>query len=65
MVAQIAQAGMEFKTLGIPLRLEGTPAGIRLAPPRLGQHTREVLQDDLQLSDHEIAELYALGVVAG
>jgi succinate--hydroxymethylglutarate CoA-transferase len=65
MVAQIAQAGLEFKTLGIPLRLEGTPAEIRLAPPRLGQHTREVLQNDLQLADHEIAELYALGVVAG
>lgn len=65
MVARISQADLEFKTLGIPLRLESTPAGIRRAPPRLGQHTREVLRDDLQLADHEIAELYALGVVAG
>lgn len=65
MVAQISQADLEFKTLGIPLRLESTPAGIRRAPPRLGQHTREVLKNDLQLADHEIAELYALGVVAG
>lgn len=65
MVAQISQADLEFKTLGIPLRLDSTPAVIRRAPPRLGQHTREVLRDDLQLADHEISELYALGVVSG
>lgn len=65
MVAEISEPGLAFKTLGIPLRLESTPAVIRRAPPRLGQHTRQVLKDDLQLSEHEIAELYAHGVVAG
>lgn len=65
MVAQVTRAGLEFKTLGIPVQLFGTPSSIRLAPPSLGQHTREVLQDDLKLTDREIAELYSLGVVAG
>ncbi|WP_353141232.1 CoA transferase [Limnohabitans sp.] len=65
MVAQVTRAGLEFKTLGIPLQLFGTPSSIRLAPPSLGQHTREVLQDDLKLTDSEIADLYSLGVVAG
>jgi crotonobetainyl-CoA:carnitine CoA-transferase CaiB-like acyl-CoA transferase len=65
MVAQVTRAGLEFKTLGIPLQLFGTPSSIRLAPPSLGQHTREVLQDDLKLTDREIADLYSLGVVAG
>jgi crotonobetainyl-CoA:carnitine CoA-transferase CaiB-like acyl-CoA transferase len=65
MVAQVDLAGTALKTLGIPLHLYGTPAQIRLAPPRLGQHTREVLRDELKLPDAEIEALYTQGVVAG
>ena len=65
MVAQISEPGLEVKMLGIPLHMDATPALIRRAPPRLGQHTREVLQNDLHLSDPDIAALYAGGVVAG
>jgi formyl-CoA transferase len=32
-----------IKTVGIAVKLEGTPGSVRLAPPRLGEHTREVL----------------------
>ncbi len=32
-----------IKTVGIPVKMEGTPGTVRLAPPRLGEHTREVL----------------------
>lgn len=65
MVAQVSEPGLEVKMLGIPLRMDATPALIRRAPSRLGQHTREVLQNDLQLSDTAIAALYADGGVAG
>lgn len=34
-----------IKTVGIPVKMEGTPGTVRLAPPRLGEHTREVLAE--------------------
>ena len=55
----------EFKTLGIPLRLSHTPASVRLAPPRLGEHTVEVLRDDLGLSEDEILTLREQKIIAG
>ena len=30
--------------LGSPIKLQTTPAGVRLPPPLLGEHTDEVLQ---------------------
>jgi len=45
-----------IKTVGIPLKLEGTPGSIRRAPPRLGEHTREVLAE-IGFTDEETAAL--------
>jgi formyl-CoA transferase len=42
---------------GIPVKLSGTPASIRLPPPLLGQHTEEVLSSWLGVNDGEIQEL--------
>ena len=55
----------EFKTLGIPLRLGHTPASVRLAPPRLGEHTVDVLRDELGLSEEEISTLREQKIIAG
>jgi crotonobetainyl-CoA:carnitine CoA-transferase CaiB-like acyl-CoA transferase len=33
------------RTLGIPVEFSGTPSGIRLPAPLLGQHTREILRE--------------------
>jgi crotonobetainyl-CoA:carnitine CoA-transferase CaiB-like acyl-CoA transferase len=30
---------------GIPIEMEGTPGSVRLPPPRLGEHSRQVLTD--------------------
>lgn len=46
-----------------PLRLSRTPPDYRLAPPRLGQHTHEILRDVLGLGQSEIAELHRKGVI--
>ena len=46
-----------------PLRLSETPVEYRLAPPTLGQHTREVLRELLGRSDAELAQLKAAGIV--
>jgi crotonobetainyl-CoA:carnitine CoA-transferase CaiB-like acyl-CoA transferase len=45
-----------------PLRLEKTPPEYRIAPPRLGQHTREVL-GELGLTESEIADLAKSGAI--
>ncbi len=40
-----------------PIRLSGTPVEYRRAPPTLGQHTDEVLQQWLQLDAAAVAAL--------
>jgi crotonobetainyl-CoA:carnitine CoA-transferase CaiB-like acyl-CoA transferase len=46
-----------------PIRLSQTPVEYRLAPPTLGQHTRDVLKSVLQLDATRIAELARAKVI--
>jgi crotonobetainyl-CoA:carnitine CoA-transferase CaiB-like acyl-CoA transferase len=55
-----AAAGIQ-RMVGIPFRMFGTPATVRRPPPTLGEHTAEVLREELQLSDAAIAELAESG----
>lgn len=43
------------KFIANPVRLSGTPVKYKLPPPLLGQHTHEILKNELQLSDDEIS----------
>jgi len=52
-----------LKLVASPLRLSKTPAEYRLAPPRLGQDTGEILQRVLGLDPAEIASLRSVGVI--
>ena len=52
-----------LKMVGIPFRLNNTPAEIRLPPPVLGQHTEEVLRGELGLTAERIAQLRAEKVI--
>lgn len=38
------EAGL-IRTVGIPVKMSATPGSLRIAPPRLGAHTREVLEE--------------------
>jgi crotonobetainyl-CoA:carnitine CoA-transferase CaiB-like acyl-CoA transferase len=52
-----------LKTLGIPIKLSDTPGAIRSAPPRLGEHTRLVLERELDVSSEEITRLERAGTI--
>jgi crotonobetainyl-CoA:carnitine CoA-transferase CaiB-like acyl-CoA transferase len=47
-----------------PLKLSATPVEYRLGPPRVGEHTAEVLAELLALNAEEIARLAGAGVIA-
>ena len=50
---------------GFPWRLRRRPAACATPAPRLGEHTVEILEETLCLSDEAIDELIESGVVAG
>jgi formyl-CoA transferase/CoA:oxalate CoA-transferase len=54
-----------LRVLGIPTKLSATPGSVRTAPPRLGEHTRSVLERDLGMSSVDVDRLFGARVVAG
>lgn len=57
-------AGGAVDLIGSPINLSETPIRYRYAPPVLGQHTDEVLKEVLELSDEQIRQLHADGLIA-
>lgn len=53
----------EVKVLGMPFRFSDTPPSIRRVPPTLGEHTGEVLGDELGMSAEQIAALRAQKII--
>lgn len=53
----------QVRMAGLPVKFSETPASVRLAPPLLGQHKREILRGWLQMKDKEIADLENEGVI--
>ncbi|HEX2227562.1 MAG TPA: CoA transferase [Candidatus Binatia bacterium] len=53
----------KIKLAGIPVKFSETPASLRLAPPRLGEHTKEVLEDWLGATDADILPLREKGLL--
>jgi succinate---hydroxymethylglutarate CoA-transferase len=60
--AQHPAAGA-LKMIGIPFKFAGTPASVRRAPPVLGQHTDEILAQELGMDGAAIAALRAERVI--
>jgi crotonobetainyl-CoA:carnitine CoA-transferase CaiB-like acyl-CoA transferase len=57
-----ARAGGRVKTALFPVALDGQRLGVRLNPPRIGEHSRSLLLG-LGLSTAEVDQLFAVGAV--
>ena len=55
--------GVAVPIVRSPLRLSETPAVLHTAPPRIGQHTREILKDVVGLDDEVIRDLDERGII--
>jgi crotonobetainyl-CoA:carnitine CoA-transferase CaiB-like acyl-CoA transferase len=65
LVAQVDQPGMgPVHIVGFPGRASATPPTIRRPAPLLGEHTAEVLSQELGLSAEEIDRLATAGIIA-
>jgi len=47
----------DLKLIGMPYKFSGTPASVRRPPPILGEHTEEILREELGLAAAAIAAL--------
>lgn len=57
------KTGGTLRLAGVPLNLSATPAEPGGAPPRLGEHTDDILKEELGLSDARIAALRKEGAI--
>ncbi len=51
------------KFAGIPVKFSATPASVRLPPPLLGEHNREILSSWLEMKSEEIDQLKKKSVI--
>ena len=56
-------SGETVPMAGSPLNLSQTPVEMRLPPPRLGEHTNEILIEELSLEEQEIRSLHDSSIV--
>jgi crotonobetainyl-CoA:carnitine CoA-transferase CaiB-like acyl-CoA transferase len=62
-VYRLEHDGRAIPQVGLGIRVDGASAGIRVAPPRLGEHSESVLAELLGYDAKRIAELRSAGVV--
>jgi crotonobetainyl-CoA:carnitine CoA-transferase CaiB-like acyl-CoA transferase len=60
----VREDGVKIPVVAFPGKLSATPADYRHIPPKVGEHSRELLSDWLLLGDDELAKLEADGVIA-
>ena len=63
MKISMAHPAGDVPLIGSPLKLSGTPVRYRRPPPRLGEHTDEVLETFLKIGDGERQALRDAGVI--
>jgi len=64
MIASLAHPSAgQVTVMGVPVRLHATPGDVRLPPPRLGEHTDEILRRVARVPARQIPHLRSAGVV--
>ncbi|MBC8270182.1 MAG: CoA transferase [Rhodospirillaceae bacterium] len=58
-----AAQGGAVDLIGSPIKMSRTPVSYRRAPPRLGEHTDEILSSELKLDANKIRKLREMGVI--
>jgi formyl-CoA transferase/CoA:oxalate CoA-transferase len=53
----------QVTVMGIPVRLHATPGALTLPPPRLGEHTDEILRRVARVPARQLRHLRATGVI--
>jgi succinate---hydroxymethylglutarate CoA-transferase len=53
----------EINLVAPPMHFSESPTSLRTPPPLLGQHTRDILRSELDLSDTDIDDLHNSGVI--
>ena len=65
MMSLINQPGIgDYLASGSPIRFSESPNLAAMPAPLLGEHTEEILKDDLGLGDSEVGKLFSDGIVA-
>ena len=64
MLEILLPTGTRAKIPGIPLEMAGHTPGVRMQPPKMGEHTREILTE-LGYSEADVEALVAKGVAIG
>jgi formyl-CoA transferase/CoA:oxalate CoA-transferase len=62
MFPQLKDVDKSFVT-GLPVKFSATPGQVRSGPPEVGQHSRDILTELLQLSSSKLDELESAGVL--
>lgn len=60
----VQEDGVEIPTVAYPGKLSRTPADYRYQPPRVGEQTRDILNDWLALGDETLDALASAGAIA-
>ncbi len=64
LIQKISDAdGRTYPLMRGPIRIDGDPADVRLPPPKLGEHTRQILQE-VGISEADMARLLSAGIIA-
>ncbi|MEK9943080.1 MAG: CoA transferase, partial [Gammaproteobacteria bacterium] len=64
MRAKVIHQGLgSIDILASPIRMSETPTRVDRAPPMLGEHTEEVLEELLECSADDISALRELGII--
>lgn len=60
---RVERDGHQLPQVGLGIHVDGEAAGCRIPPPRLGEHSEDVLRAKLGYGAAEIAELRARGII--